>query len=120
MNKKTPPKDEKLKTLSPTLRQKKRFLKVKIHSQSPFDFKELSEHLSNEIIHLLGLLDFSKAGVWLLKDKFDAENQIVIVKVSTKLKDKLVASLALIESINNKKVQLEVIKVTSTLKGLEK
>ncbi|MCA9459417.1 MAG: hypothetical protein KC589_04185 [Nanoarchaeota archaeon] len=113
-------KDEKLKPLLPTLRQKKRFIKIKIESTKQFDFKTLSEKLSEEIIWYMGLIDFGIAGVWFLKDKFNLEKQELIIKVGTKHKEKLLASLYLIEKIDNTNIKIHTIKTSGTLKGLEK
>jgi len=112
--------DIKLKPLSPSLRQKKRFVKFKIVSEKKFEFKELSENLIEQIILFLGIIDFGKGGIWILRDKFDYEKQEIILKVSTKLKDKLIGVLSLITKINNSNINIEVKNVSGTLKGLEK
>ena len=112
--------DIKLKSLSPTLRQKKRFLKVKIISDKKFEFKEISESLIDHLILYLGAIDFSKSGIWILRDKFDEANQTLILKCSTNKKDKLIAILTLFGKISNLNCKLEIINVSGTLKGVEK
>lgn len=111
-------KDDKLKPLSPTLRQKKRFLLVEVESGKKFDFKELSENLIDEIILYLGAVEFGKSGIWILRDKFDYQNQRLVLKVSTKTKDKLIGVLSLIQKINNEPARLKILNVSGTLKGL--
>jgi len=113
-------KDNKIKRLSPTLRLKKRFLKVKIISKKKFDFKELSEELPKKLIYYVGVFEYSKAGTWLLRERFDFKNQTLVIKVSTKLKDKIIAALDLIENVNREKIEFKVTRVSGTLKGLEK
>ena len=117
--KKSPSTDIKLKPLSPTLRTKKRFIKVKIVSDKKFDFKQVSESLIEQIISYMGSVDFSKAGIWILRDKFDFDNQLMILKCSVKNKEKLIAILTLFYEIEKNSVKLEVLKVSGTLKGLE-
>ncbi|MFW6008897.1 MAG: Rpp14/Pop5 family protein [Nanoarchaeota archaeon] len=112
-------KEIKLKPLIPTLRTKKRFIKIKIESSNNFDFKTLSDKLSYEINYWIGAIDYGKAGIWFLKDKFNQKEQTLIIKTSLPLKDKLIASLLLINKINNIDVKLNIIKVSGTLKGLE-
>lgn len=112
--------DTKLKSLMPTLRQKKRFIKAKVESNEKLDFKEISENLIDEIISYLGLVDMGKAGVWILRDKFDFDKQEVVLKCSTKVKDKLIGVLSLVYKLGNKSVKINVVNVSGTLKGLEK
>jgi RNase P/RNase MRP subunit POP5 len=109
--------DEKLKGLIPSMRIKKRFILIKIISEEKFDFKTLSKNLNDELLKYIGLIDFSKFAIWILKDKYDFEKQEFIIKVSTKGKDKILTSLALINTIDNKSAQLDVLKVSGTLKG---
>lgn len=116
--KKTGFNDEKLKPLIPTLRQKKRFLKIKIESKRKFLFKEISEFLIAEIILYLGVIDFGKSGIWILRDKFDEKKQELTIKVSTKMKDKLIGVLSLIQKIGNVDIKIKVLKVSGTLKGV--
>jgi ribonuclease P/MRP protein subunit POP5 len=113
-------KDEKLKVLLPTLRQKKRFLRVKIISEEHFEFKELSEGVNEELLSLLGSIDFGIFGVWILRDKFDEKKQEFLLRVSIKGKEKTLSALALIDKVKTKKTHLEVLRVSGTLKGVYK
>lgn len=112
--------DIKLKPLIPTLRQKKRFVKVKIEANRKFDFREISESLVEEIIFYIGAVDFGKSGIWILRDKFDYESQEIVLKVSVSMKDKLVGVLALVRKLGDCNVKLSVVRVSGTFKGLEK
>lgn len=111
--------DDKLKTLIPTLRQKKRFILFEIESSKKFDFKKVSEDLIEQIILYIGAVDFGNEGIWFLKDKFDEKKQRGVLKVSTKLKDKLVGVLAIINKIDNIESKIKVLKISGTFKGLE-
>lgn len=112
--------DEKLKPLLPTLRQKKRFIKAKIHCHEKLTFKEISENMIDELIQFIGAIEFGKGGIWILRDKFDYENQTVVLKVNLKTKDKLLGALALINYLGKGKCRIETLRVSGTLKGLEK
>lgn len=112
--------DDKLKPLSPSLRLKKRFIKIKIESDKQFDFKTLSENLNQQMILFLGAVEFSKSGIWILRDKFDDKKQELVLKVSTKLKDRLIGVLSLIQNISNTDVNIHILNVSGTLKSLEK
>lgn len=112
--------DSKLKVLSPTLREKKRFIRVQVESTKQFAFKELSESLLEEITLYMGIIDVGKAGVWFLRDKFNEEKQELIIKVGVKFKDKLLSSLALINNVGNQSIKLNTKRVSGTLKGVFK
>lgn len=119
-NKKKFVQDDKLKPLFPSLRTKKRFIKIKIESDKKIDFRELSESINEQIIIFLGAIEFGKSGIWILKDKFNFEEQTLVLKVSTQTCDKLIGVLSLLQKINNNLININIINVSGTLKGLEK
>mgnify|MGYP006285096569 CR=1 FL=1 len=112
--------ENKLKPLIPVLRQKKRFVKVKIEGQKEYDFKDLNDKLSKEIMYWMGAIDYGKAGIWFLKDKFNKKEQTLIIKTTLPYKDKLIASLALTKKLDKDPISIKTIKISGTLKGLEK
>lgn len=109
--------DDKLKPLMPTLRQKKRFILVKIESMQKLEFKELSENIVDEIIIYLGAIEFAKSGIWILRDKYNFEKQEFLIRCSLKTKDKLLGTLCLINKLGKEKVKLNVLRVSGTIKG---
>ena len=113
-------KEDKLKPLQPTLRTKKRFIKIKIESKKQFDFKQISDKLCDELLFYIGAIDYSKAGIWLLKDKFNQQKQELVIKATTQYKDKVIAALTLIDEIDNTTTKISITKVSGTLKGLQK
>lgn len=116
---KTQIEDTKLKPLQPTLRQKKRFIRAVISSKNKLDFKTISENLIEEIISYMGTVEMGKAGVWVLRDKFDFDKQEIILKCSTKSSEKLIGILSLVLFLgNNNPCKIDVKRVSGTLKGV--
>jgi RNase P/RNase MRP subunit POP5 len=116
---KTQIEDTKLKPLQPTLRQKKRFIRAVVTSKNKIDFKTISENLIEEIISYMGTVEMGKAGVWVLRDKFDFDKQEIIIKCSTKSYDKLIGILSLVLFLgNNNPCKIDVKRVSGTLKGV--
>lgn len=109
--------NDKIKGVLPTLRQKKRYVVFKIEGKRKFTFQEISQSVLKHLITFLGSIDFGKGGVWLLRDQFNHEKQIAIVRTSTKLKEKTVGSLSLLKKINNENVKTTVLGASGTLKG---
>lgn len=116
---KTQIEDTKLKPLQPTLRQKKRFIRAVVTSKTKIDFKTISENLIEEVISYMGTVEMGKAGVWVLRDKFDFDKQELIIKCSTKSSDKLIGILSLVLFLgNNNSCKIDVKRVSGTLKGV--
>lgn len=113
-------KEIKLKSLSPTLRVKKRFIKIKINLLENMDFDEISYVTQNSIQKLLGNIQASNSGFWILKDKFDYKNKIFIIKCSLLYTQNIIGCLALISKINKQEVRFDILRISGTLKGLEK
>ncbi len=108
-------KEDGLKTLSPTLRVKKRFIKIQIKSDKKENFEMISKKINDTILFFMGAIDYSKSGFWILKDKFDFEKQELVLRVGVEYRDKLVTSISLIKDL-----KVEIIRISGTLKGLEK
>ena len=84
----------KLKPVLPSLREKKRYLVFEIISKKPVkEFSGVSKAIWKSILDLSGVLGASKAGIWLLGDKFNKDKQTGIIKVNHKNVDLLKAAL---------------------------
>ena len=90
-----------MKKLLPSLREKKRYLVYEIISKKSINFQTAKKAIYDNISKMIGELELGKAGIQILPDY---EMQKGIIKVSNKYLDKLRASLALIDNINNNKV----------------
>ena len=112
--------ETKLKPLMPVLREKKRFVRIKINSKFDMDFDRFSKGFLYEITYLMGAIDVGKAGVWILKDKFDSEKKEAVIRCGVKFTKKFLAACLLINRIDSVDCSLEVLRVSGTLKGVRK
>ena len=104
-----------LKTLLPTLKEKKRYLAFEIVSNHEIkDYKAISEEIMAKSLELIGQLGVAKAGIQPLKDTFKANKGII--KVNVKHVDELKAALTFIKKINNKEVIVKSIGASGILK----
>lgn len=110
--------EDKLKTLIPTLRQKKRFIRFQIKAEKKLTFEEFEKGFQKLLIEYLGILNFGKAGVWILKDKFDFEKQEFILRINNKFEKEICGITSLLEEINQIKINLISIKISGTIKGV--
>ena len=119
ISKNTKVKDIKIKGLRPTLRIKKRFIYLKIHSkQNSFDFKTLSYHINAHILNIIGAYYYGVYGIWILKEKCNEKNQLLVIKMNSKVCELLQAVLSLPITINNEQVRVEILNISGTLKQL--
>ncbi|MBR9691827.1 ribonuclease P protein component 2 [Candidatus Woesearchaeota archaeon] len=109
--------NKRLKTLLPTLKEKKRYLAFEIISDSQIkDFKMISEQIMDRSLELIGQLGVAKAGIQPLSDCWKPNLQKGIIRVGNKHVDELKASLSLIKKINNKDVILKTTGVSGIIK----
>lgn len=106
-----------MKRILPTLRQKKRYIVFEIIADKKItDFKAVSKAIWDKSLKLLGELGVSKAGIWVLEEKFDPELQRGIIKVDNKYVPQAKSALLMVDKIGNQKVILKSVGVSGILK----
>ena len=110
----------KLKPVLPSLREKKRYLVFEVISKEKIkDINLVSNTISGCSLHLLGQLGAAKAGVMVLNNKWNAELQRGIIKVSHKYVDALKASLVFAQKVDDKEVIFRSLGVSGILRKAE-
>ena len=90
----------KLKSLLPTLKEKKRYLAFEIISKSEIKaFSEVSKTIWGSTLSFAGTKGTANMGIWVFPEKYNPEKQRGIIRVGHKYMDELKASLALIKEI---------------------
>ncbi|MFO7710988.1 MAG: Rpp14/Pop5 family protein [Candidatus Woesearchaeota archaeon] len=102
----------KLKRLSPTLREKKRYLVFKIVSKEPL--ADISRDLMKGLQQQLGAFGLARAGISILPDMY--QKQVGILRISNAMLDEGRAALACISSLNRIPVVIHTIGVSGILK----
>ncbi|MFP4424353.1 MAG: Rpp14/Pop5 family protein [Candidatus Woesearchaeota archaeon] len=102
----------KLKRLSPTLREKKRYLVFKIVSKEPL--ADISSDLMRGLQQQLGAFGLARAGISILPDMY--QKQVGILRISNAMLDEGRAALACINSLNRIPVVIHTIGVSGILK----
>ena len=111
----------KIKPVLPSLREKKRYLVFEIVSKQPIkDFSAISKAIWKSLLDLSGVLGASRAGIWLLSDKFNKDEQKGIIKVNHKHADLLKAALCTIKQINGNDVIVRSMGMSGILKKTER
>ena len=110
---------EKLKTLSPSLREKGRYISFKLISEEPITYSDLESAIWSQLLEFYGELGVSQMSVRIVKNLYDAEEQSGVIKCNNKSVPKVIAGLGLITRLGESRVIFKVLKVSGTIKGLE-
>jgi ribonuclease P/MRP protein subunit POP5 len=101
---------KKIKSLLPSLKEKKRYLAIKIEPQQGVLIRNPTEEIIIKIKNLLGVFDSAEAGIMYLD--YDSKNNISFIKCSASSLDKVRACLIFINEIGTQKVILRSLKVS--------
>ncbi|MCF7872271.1 hypothetical protein K9L97_04525 [Candidatus Woesearchaeota archaeon] len=100
----------KMKSLLPTLKEKKRYITFEIIGITNITKKTLTE-LTTQIKSLLGVFESAEAGIMLLNT---TKNKIII-RANNKYTDKIIAITTFIKQLNNEKIIIKPILTTGLL-----
>ncbi|UCD02617.1 MAG: hypothetical protein JSV63_02375 [Candidatus Aenigmatarchaeota archaeon] len=110
----------KLKRL-PTMKEKKRYLTFRVHSDSPLSYDDVKGAALNSIINWMGEKGFSHSNVKMIRNLWNSGKQEGWLSCTPKSVDDVKVSLALIHQIGDAKVIIRVLRVSGTIKsGKEK
>jgi len=109
---------EKLKILSPTLREKERYILFKIISEEPIVYSDLESSIWQTLLEFYGEFGVSQMSVWLVKNLYDVDKQVGVIRCNNKSVSKVIAGLGLITRLGESRVIFKIDKVSGTIKGL--
>ena len=111
----------KIKPVLPSLREKKRYLVFEIISKERItDIGQVSKSIMSYALQFLGQLGAAKAGIIVLNNKWDAQLQRGIIKVSHKHVDALKAALVMATEVGSKEAIFRSIGVSGILNKAER
>ncbi len=103
-----------MKPMLPTLKEKKRYIVFEIISDEKIDITLVKKTISEDCLKFLGELGVSRSGLMIISDQF--KDNIGVVKANNKYVDEVKTALSLIKKVDNKKVIVNTIGVSGTLK----
>lgn len=113
-------KDFAMKILPPSLREKYRYIKFQMISEEPIAYSDLEHAIWNVALEFYGEHGLSKMSMWLVKNLYDEERQIGVIRSNHRSVAAIIASLGLISRLGDSRVIFKILKVSGTLKGLKK
>ncbi|MCX8178294.1 MAG: ribonuclease P protein component 2 [Candidatus Aenigmarchaeota archaeon] len=110
----------KLKTLPPSLREKHRYIAIKIISESPVEYSDLENAIWNTMLDFLGEYGVAKTDFWIIKERWVKNDQTCVVRCNHLSVQDVLASLGLVTRLGDSRIAVKILKISGTLKGLNK
>lgn len=106
--------------LSSTLRERKRYVAYQLISESKVNFSDVTNTIWHSLLNFLGELGTADSHIWVIKNIYDEEKQIGLVKCKHTAVEQVRAALALIQRIGDMRVVFKILGVSGTLKAAKK
>lgn len=110
---------EKLKILSPTLREKERYISFKVLSEESIEYSDLESSIWSTLLEFYGELGVSQMSLWLMKNLWDQNEQIAVIRCNNKSVEKVIAGLGFVSRIGESRINFKILKVSGTIKSLK-
>ena len=108
---------QKIKPVLPSLREKKRYLAFEVISKSRLkSYDSLEKSIFDSLTQLIGEMGMAQAGIIMLKDKYNADKQRGLLRVSTKSLNQVRQALTFVQNIENQPVIVHTVGVSGILK----
>jgi len=112
-------KEEKLKILLSTLREKDRYIAFRVLSEESITYADLEAAVWNTFLDFYGEFGVSRQSMWLIKNLYDEQNQIGVIKCNNKSVPAVVAGLGFITRMGDTRVVFKILSISGTIKGLK-
>ena len=101
----------------PSSREKKRYIVIKVLSESTFDNPDLiKKAILDNCLKYIGIFGVEKTKLRVLVERFDLKQQKIILRTTLKTMNDVKEILGMIDTIENKKVEIKIIGVSGILK----
>lgn len=109
---------KKLKINMPTLREKERYIAFEIISEEQISFSDLESAIWNTAQDFFGELGTAHTSLWLIRNLYNENSQIGVIRCNNFSVDKVLTSLGLITRLGDIRVIFKINKVSGTIRGL--
>jgi RNase P/RNase MRP subunit POP5 len=110
-----------LKPLQPTLRERKRYIVFRVHSDTPLtDAKEVMKAILNQAIQYMGVQGFARSGINFLTKYYSTHTQLGVIRVSNTEVNALKQAFARTKCIEHNDEKVPVLVHTVGVSGILK
>lgn len=107
-----------MKRLPPSIQEETRYLKFRIHAEETVKFPDTVDRLWDTLMDEIGAIDLSKADVWIIKNKYDENENTGVIRVNKEMEDKVRSALLFLEHVDNQEVYVEIEKTSGMIDKL--
>jgi ribonuclease P/MRP protein subunit POP5 len=111
---------KRLKTLIPTLRERKRYFLIKIFCEKELKFEEIKNEILKTFLKLYGEIFSKLTSLKILENTYNESEKTLVLKCNVLAKHFVSFALGKINDINGKKVLIRILKISGTVKRLYK
>ena len=108
-----------MKVLSPTLKERKRYILFKVISDNTLKKETVAKQCTEACLRFLGEFGCADAGVQFLPETWDSKTQTGIIRTGHKWVDKTKAALTLIKEIDGKQATVSTILTSGSINKLK-
>lgn len=109
---------KKLKINMPTLREKERYVAFEVISEEQIVFSDLESAIWNTAQDFFGELGTAHASLWIIKNLYDENKQMGVIRCNNFSVDKVLTTLGLVTRLGDVRVIFKVHNISGTIKGL--
>lgn len=106
--------------LSPTLREKHRYVAYKVIAEDKFEFNDLVNSMWHSVLNLLGELGCAKMNLWVIRNTFNEKDKTGLIRCDHRQVERLRAALALVQGAGETRIIIQVLGVSGTIKAAKK
>lgn len=108
------------KILPPSLRTRKRYIVFKVIGERKLEFEEISNAIYGSLLEFAGELNTALARIWIIRDLWQEEKQLGILRCLHTAVELVRASMLLIDRIGDSRVAFRILGVSGTIKGAKR
>lgn len=109
---------KKLKINQPTMREKERYIAFEVLSEERIMFSDLESAIWNTAQDFFGELGTAQTSMWIIKNLYDENKQVGVIRCNNISVDKILTSLGLITRLGDLRVIFKILAISGTIKGL--
>ena len=103
--------------LSPSLREKRRYIAFKIHCAKTLQELEVNGAIYQSVLNLLGELGMAESSVFILRGIYTPDKKIGLIRCSHTAVEHVRAALALASRVGEEPIMIEVLGISGTIKA---